>query len=243
MIWWNLVRLAEDTAELFGSLDPDDPTFATDGVQTEEEGAAIVARAEAIIESAGVEYRATFLAEYRRVMGLKLGLRDVQPTDMESLFSPLLELLEAVELDYHHFFRRLSHMPVLTGTPEQRLEWAGTFLQQDGAHGGLEKGVALEMITDWLQLYTDRLRTEDIPEEDRMLGMAAVNPNFVPRNWVLEEIIGRVEKGGDREVLGAVMEMVQRPFEDEWDGLGEDAQRWTGDVPRAKRATQCSCSS
>lgn len=211
-------------------------------MQTPEEGAALVARAEAIIESAGVEYRATFLAEYRRVLGLKLGLRDVQPGDMESLLTPLLELLGAVELDYHHFFRRLSHMPVLAGTPEQKLEWAGTFLQQDGAHGGLEKEVALEMITDWLQLYVDRLRTEDVPEEDRMRAMAVVNPNFVPRNWVLEEIIARVEKGGDREVLGAVMELVQRPFEDTWDGVG-DAQRWTGDVPRAKRATQCSCSS
>lgn len=212
-------------------------------MQTPEEGAALVARAEAIIESAGVEYRATFLAEYQRVMGLKLGLRDVQPGDMDSLFTPLLELLEAVELDYHHFFRRLSHMPVLTGTPEQKLEWAGTFLQQDGAHGGFEKEVALEMITDWLQLYVDRLRTEDVPEEDRMRAMAAMNPNFIPRNWVLEEIIARVEKGGDREVLGAVMELVQRPFEDTWDGVGGDAQRWTGDVPRAKRATQCSCSS
>lgn len=211
-------------------------------MQTPEEGAALVARAEAIIESAGVEYRATFLAEYRRVLGLKLGLREVQPGDMESLFTPLLELLEAVELDYHHFFRRLSHMPVLAGTPEQKLEWAGTFLQQDGAHGGLEKEAALAMITDWLQLYVDRLRAEDVPEEDRMRAMAAVNPNFVPRNWVLEEIIARVEKGGDREVLGAVMELVQRPFEDTWDGVG-DAQRWTGDVPRAKRATQCSCSS
>lgn len=212
-------------------------------MQTSEEGAALVSRAEAIIESAGKDYRNTFLSEYRRVMGLKLGLHDVQPEDMDSLFSPLLELLEAVELDYHHFFRRLSHMPVLTGTPEQKLEWAGTFLQHDGAHGGFERDVALEMITAWLELYIDRLRTDDVPEAERMRAMAAVNPSFVPRNWVLEEIIARVEKDGNREVLGHVMEMVQRPFEDAWEGIGNDANRWTGDVPRAKRATQCSCSS
>lgn len=134
-------------------------------------------------------------------------------------------------------------MPLLSGTDEQKLEWAATFLQHDGAHGGLDRSAALDMILAWLELYMTRLRTEAQPEEDRMRVMKAVNPNFVPRNWVLEEIISRVERDGDRGVLQRVMEMVQRPFEDSWEGLGGDAERWTGDVPRAKRATQCSCSS
>ena len=73
--------------------------------------------------------------------------------------------------------------------------------------------------------------------------MKAVNPKFMPRSWVLDEIIQRVEHGGERAVLTRVMDMALRPFEEEWDGDGEEEKRWTGDVPRGNRQMMCSCSS
>lgn len=248
IIWWNLVRLAEDTAELFGASNPDDPTFIESGVQTQEEGEALVKRAEAIIESVGEEYKSTFLTEYKRIMSLKLGLQGVQEKDMDELFTPLLELLEEVELDYHHFFRRLSGAGVFrtlnTGSEEDKTKVADAFLQKDGSHGGLSRSDAQKKILAWLELYTTRIRNEtpQQDEQERIRKMKSVNPNFVPRNWVLDEIIRRVEKNGEREVLQRVMEMVQRPFDDSWD-TDEDGGRWVGDVPVMSRATQCSCSS
>ncbi|KAF3350405.1 hypothetical protein VdG2_01404 [Verticillium dahliae VDG2] len=81
----------------------------------------------------------------------------------------------------------------------------------------------------------------------------AVNPNFVPRNWVLDEVIRRVEKGGERDVLRRAMHMALHPFEDAWhgetvdgrvhEGDAEEEARWVGDVPKLERAMQCSCSS
>ncbi|RNJ57680.1 hypothetical protein D7B24_005620, partial [Verticillium nonalfalfae] len=81
----------------------------------------------------------------------------------------------------------------------------------------------------------------------------AVNPNFVPRNWVLDEIIRRVEKDGERDVLRRAMHMALHPFEDAWhgetvegtvyEGDQEEEARWVGDVPKLERAMQCSCSS
>ncbi|EQK98367.1 putative protein family UPF0061 [Ophiocordyceps sinensis CO18] len=83
--------------------------------------------------------------------------------------------------------------------------------------------------------------------------MKRVNPNFVPRGWILDEVIRRVEKNGERDVLGRIMHMALNPFEDEWHGKtvdgvawkgdAEEEQRWTGDVPRMEQAMQCSCSS
>jgi len=56
-------------------------------------------------------------------------------------------------------------------------------------------------------------------------------------------VIERVERKGDREILGRVMQMALNPFEDEW-GLDKDEEeRFCGDVPRFKRAMMCSCSS
>ena len=40
---------------------------------------------------------------------------------------------------------------------------------------------------------------------------------FVPRSWILDEVIERVEKKGDRKILGRVMHMALHPFDDEWD--------------------------
>ncbi|EGY18730.1 uncharacterized protein VDAG_08890 [Verticillium dahliae VdLs.17] len=87
----------------------------------------------------------------------------------------------------------------------------------------------------------------------RRRSMKAVNPNFVPRNWVLDEVIRRVEKGGERDVLRRAMHMALHPFEDAWhgetvdgrvhEGDAEEEARWVGDVPKLERAMQCSCSS
>jgi serine/tyrosine/threonine adenylyltransferase len=86
-----------------------------------------------------------------------------------------------------------------------------------------------------------------------MAAMKKVNPNFVPRGWILDEVIKRVEKGGERDVLKRVLHLALHPFEDSWagrefdgvvfEGDKEEEVRWTSDVPRTERALQCSCSS
>lgn len=246
IIWWNLVRLAEDIAELFGATNVDDPEFIASGIQSQSEGEALVKRAEAIIESVSEEYKATFLTEYKRVMALKLGLERVDDKDMDELFSPLLDMMESVELDYHHFFRRLSGMAVLgvVSGEEQQLDAMKVFLQKDGTNGGFSAEHAQGKILAWVKTYAERLKADGpVPDEERMRRMKKVNPNFVPRNWVLDGIIKRVEKEGDREILGRVMGMVGRPFEDTWGVNKEEEARWVGDVPRTERAMQCSCSS
>jgi len=73
--------------------------------------------------------------------------------------------------------------------------------------------------------------------------MKAVNPKFLPRSWILDEVIQRVEGKADRDILGRVMHMALNPFQDNWGLNKEEEERFCGDVPRFKRATTCSCSS
>lgn len=270
IIWWNLVRLGEALGELLGAGPRvDDEAFVRDGVADGEEDGPeardLVARAELLITQAGDEYKAVFLAEYKRLMTARLGLRRFREADFAELFSELLDAMEALSLDFNHFFRRLGRLRTadLT-TDDARREAAAIFFHKEGVSAlGVSEDEARGRVARWLERWRARV-VEDwgseegggldaARDEERMAAMRRANPNFVPRSFVLDEVIRRVEKDGERDVLRRVMHMALHPFEDEWhgrefegsvyEGDREEEVRWTGDVPKFERAMQCSCSS
>ncbi|KAK2047530.1 UPF0061-domain-containing protein [Colletotrichum somersetense] len=264
IIWWNLVRFGEALGELIGAgAGVDEDAFVNNGVE-ESQADALVARAEKLIMQVGEEYKALFMAEYKRLMARRLGLKSFKESDFDELFSNLLDTMESHELDFNHFFRRLSSVRLSEVADEEaRRETAARFFHaEDGvAGGGAGEAKGRADVGAWLGKWRARV-VEDWGEDDddaaradaeREKAMKAVNPNFVPRGWVLDEIIKRVEKDGERDVLRRVMHMALHPFEDSWDGKetegrqykGDRAEeeRWVGDVPKFKRAIQCSCSS
>jgi uncharacterized protein YdiU (UPF0061 family) len=249
IIWWNLVRLGEAVGELVGAGDRvDDETFVTKGVD-EDFAPVLIKRAETIIDQIGEEYKAVFLSEYRDLMTLRLGLKTQKDSDFDTLFSELLDTMEALELDFNHFFRRLSTVTLDdVSTKEKRESTATRFFHHDGVTGLNESDESgKEKIGKWLDSWRARIEedwgAESSADEDRCKAMKAVNPNFVPRGWLLDEIIDRVQNKGDRDILQGVMEMSLNPFQDEWKWNEEIEKKYSGDVPRLRRAIQCSCSS
>lgn len=256
IIWWNLVRLGEALGELLGAgRSVDDTTFTTSGV-TEATAPPLIALAEKLITQAGTEYKTVFLHEYTRLMTSRLGLQTAQPTDFDTLLTPLLDTLETHALDFNHFFRRLSSLPLsaLT-TPSSTRAAAARFLHNDTPPDSQEADAALTALTAWLTTWHARIASDwdASAEAERIAAMKASNPNFVPRGWILDEVIRRVEKGGERDVLKRVLHMALHPFEDSWagrdfdgvqyEGDREEEERWTADVPKMEQALQCSCSS
>ncbi|KAL2007155.1 hypothetical protein VTN00DRAFT_8593 [Thermoascus crustaceus] len=247
IIWWNLVRLGESLGELIGAGDKvDDETFVTKGV-SEEFAPILVKRAETIIERTRQEYRTVFLNEYKRLMCNRLGLKTQKESDFQDLFSELLDTLEALELDFNHFFRRLSEVSLAdVETEEQRKNMGRIFFHSEGVGGiGNTEASAKERIAKWLGSWRKRVLEDWGPgkDEERQKGMKAVNPKFLPRSWILDEVIERVQRQGDRDILGRVMHMALNPFNDSWGLNREEEERFCGDVPRFKRAMMCSCSS
>lgn len=261
IIWWNLVRFGEALGELLGSgAGVDDAVFVNEGVKEVQEKE-LVARAEKLIMQTGEEYKATFLKEYKRLMSARLGLKTYKDEDFDKLFSPLLDTMQELELDFNLFFRRLSGLKLdEIATDEGRKDRAEVFFYKEGVKFVREDD-ARAKISEWLEGWRQRI-VEDwgqsgavSAEQDagRQAAMKAVNPSFIPRGWILDEVIRRVEKEGDRDVLRRVMHMTLHPFEDTWDskefdgtvykGDAEEEARWTSDVPAAVRALQCSCSS
>lgn len=266
IIWWNLVRFGEAIGELIGAGETvDSDHFVNDGVSEGPESDELVARAEKLITQAGEEYKAVFLAEYKRLMTARLGLRTFQETDFTELFSELLDTMETLELDFNHFFRRLSSLRTADlSTPEARRDKAGVFFHKEGISAtAVSEDEARTRVGEWLDKWRARIvqdwRVEgedgvaSSQEEERIRAMKLVNPSFIPRSFILDEIIKRVEKQGERDVLRRVMHMALHPFEDSWHGKEadgatyagdeEEEARWTGDVPKFERAMQCSCSS
>ncbi|EXJ60906.1 hypothetical protein A1O7_05059 [Cladophialophora yegresii CBS 114405] len=250
VFWWNLVRLGEALGELIGAGDKvDDEIFATKGVE-EEFAPVLIKRAETIIDQVSDEYKAVFLSEYRRLMTARLGLKTQKESDFEKLFSELLDTMEALELDFNHFFRRLSSVKMSdVETKEGREQTAERFFHHGGVTGLNETNESgREKIGAWLDQWRQRI-TEDWgtssgdADSQRRESMRMVNPNFVPRGWLLDDIIDRVQNKKERDILKGVMEMTSHPFEDGW-GWNEDVEeKYCGDVPRFRRAIQCSCSS
>lgn len=247
VIWWNLVRLGESLGELIGAGSRvDSENFIKEGV-SEDFSDELVKRAETIIRAVGEEYRAVFLAEYARLMRARLGILSAEESDIDDLFTELLNTLEALELDFNKFFRRLSSVRLSDlDTDAQRNDIASIFFHAEGIRGGITtEEAAKTRVAGWLLRWRDRVAKDWGHDQDakREEAMKSVNPKFLPRGWILDEIIRRVDKDGDREVLGRVMRMVENPFEDNWGGDAAEEERWCGDVPRPERGLMCSCSS
>lgn len=247
IIWWNLVRLGESLGELIGAGSRvDSETFVKEGVSADFSDE-LIKRAETIIRAVGEEYRAVFLAEYARLMRARLGILSAEKSDIDGLFTELLNTLEALELDFNHFFRRLSSVRLADlATDAQRNSIASVFFHVEGIPGrvGTEEA-AKTRVAAWLLQWRDRMAKDwgDSRDGEREDAMKSVNPKFLPRGWILDEIIRRVDKDGDREVLGRVIRMVENPFEDSWAGEAAEEEKWCGDVPRPERGMMCSCSS
>jgi uncharacterized protein YdiU (UPF0061 family) len=146
----------------------DEEAFIKQGV-TNDIAPAVIKRAESIIERTGDEYRTVFLNQYKRLMSRRLGLRTQKESDFQELFSELLDTLEALELDFNHFFRRLSSvsLPDLA-TETGRKEVASIFFHTEGFGGiGYTEDSARERIAKWLENWRQRILEDWGSEHER----------------------------------------------------------------------------
>ncbi|KAG6844217.1 hypothetical protein H0H87_008761 [Tephrocybe sp. NHM501043] len=234
-----------------------------------EEGMRMKEEVEAVCqETAGVEYG--------RLMRTRLGLRHPDPADETTLVRPLLEMMDNQKLDFHGTFRTLgafrpAWLHSSSDAKELEMFIATLVRNTPDAPGAPSEAVKGEWRA-WLETYAARIGA---PEERLLWGgdgdgdekdvdkaradaMRGVNPRFVLRQWVLEEVIRRVERDAEagRKVLGKVLQMATNPFE-AWGTEGreggegeeelrkeeEEERRFCGMGEKRMLGFQCSCSS
>ncbi|CAK7217142.1 hypothetical protein SBRCBS47491_003071 [Sporothrix bragantina] len=268
------VAAAKGTTAKADAQPPSSPSSNQLSPAVERAAAELASHAEDIIMRVGEEYKSYFISEYKRLFMARLGLpvpsnKQLAATgEMDSIITSLLDVMEQIELDFNMFFRRLSSVRLVDiETPEDRRRTAERFFYREGVTAAIGEEAGRRLVAEWLSEWRERILasyenfaeagsgTTEEKEERRVRAMKAVNPNFVPRGWVLDEVIRRVEQDGERDVLRRIMHMALHPFADEWHGKTFDGNnepfegdpleelRWTQDVPERQRAMQCSCSS
>lgn len=184
IIWWNLVRLGEAFGELIGSGSRcDDELFVEQGVE-KDWADELVERAETLIGSAGEEYKAVFMEEYKRAMTKRFGLKTFKDGDFDELYSEWLDILEAYELDFNQSFRKLglAFFGVAEMVDVEKCkEKAAIFFRADQS----VSEDARKRLATWLGRWRARV-VEDWGEgadEERRAAMNKVNPNVSSSSW------------------------------------------------------------
>jgi len=164
-------------------------------------------------------YADTYQKTFAQALAAKLGLATLD----EALVDELFGMLAAVETDFTLFFRGLSAVRADSSdlvTPLRRAFYA----EPPPEH--------LERVAAWLRRWLAAS-----PDTSRM---NAVNPKYVPRNYLAQQAIDAMA-AGDASVLERLMQVLARPYDEqpEADDLAERRPEWARARPGCS-ALSCS---
>ena len=158
-----------------------------------------------------IEQFAGELASLHRHTSLrKLGLSGRRElwTDDDDLLAVLGAQLVEVETDMTAWFRALARAPL--GDPGAALAaLRGAYYAPDAL-----TAVQDAAIRRWLARYAERVAIEGITDAERRARMDAINPRYVPRNYLVQQVIEATE-AGDRAALPELLDVLRRPYDDQ----------------------------
>lgn len=184
---------------------------------------------ESLLQAALEHYRQVFRSEYRRMLAQKLGLIQLDESGDDAWLGELFELLAAAETDYTLFFRQLA---VTTDDPEP-LRVA--FYREDDLSGDLARRWCA-----WLAARLVRCERQTPDREERAVRMNAVNPLYVPRNYLAQQAIEAATLG-DIEPLTKWLQVLSQPYETQalCESYAEKRPEWARHKPGCS-ALSCS---
>lgn len=140
-----------------------------------------------------------YLHHWATGMAAKLGLTGQSEGDDE-LLDGFTQLLQAQRVDYTTSFRALAQH--LRG---EEAQLTSLFADSDS-------------LNVWLTAWQSRLATQGIDDNTVADSMDQVNPIYIPRNHLVEQVLEASEQDGDLEPFRQLLEAVTSPF-DERDGM------------------------
>jgi serine/tyrosine/threonine adenylyltransferase len=166
-------------------------------------------------------YRDEYERAITSALRAKFGLQGLDQDRWSALLDDFYGLLHAQRMDYTQTFRALAT------EDDQPL---------------LDLAVDREAVKPWLLRYRaairDCLASSGQTPAQRHAAMNRVNPKFVLRNWVAEDVIRAVRDHGDTEPFAQVFEVLQHPFDEH-----PDHARYAGPPPDWAHHLEVSCSS
>jgi uncharacterized protein YdiU (UPF0061 family) len=161
-------------------------------------------------------YGKTYQESFGKALAQKLGFDALKASDDE-LVTEMFGVLSAVETDFTLFFRGLASVE---DSPDNLRVVAplvrAFYADPDAAH--------IARVAAWLRKYLARAGA---PAAVRAQRMYAVNPKYVPRNYLAQQAIDALAQG-DASVLEKLMTVLERPYEEqpENDAFAERRPEW-----------------
>ncbi|MFM5193828.1 protein adenylyltransferase SelO [Aeromonas media] len=156
------------------------------------------------------QYEHQLMLHYSELMRARLGLEIWEDED-PALFRQLFQLLAAHRVDYHLFLRRLGELTT-------QGEWPASLLAL------LSDQAAWQ---EWLETYRARLVREGSQDAARKVRMDAVNPKYVLRNALAQQVIDAAETG-NMAPFERLFAALQRPYDEqpEYEDLATPVPQW-----------------
>lgn len=154
---------------------------------------------------AGLQRFATaWAAAERDMVARKLGLEHCREADL-GMFADLLGLLRDGQVDMTVFFRALGRTDAAA---------ADVDVFADAFYDRQAREQVAGRLRQWLARYAARLADDPLSPRQRRERMRLANPCYVPRNWLVQEVIDRAE-AGDAGGIGELLEVLRRPCEEQ----------------------------
>lgn len=176
-------------------------------------------------------YVSTYEALEKENAARKLGLHEARDEDL-ALMHSLQSWMRQAEVDMTLFFRALADFEADKDDPQ---------LFGEVFYDPHRRGEHEATLRDWLQRYALRLKSESQNASDRRAGMNAVNPLYVPRNYLAQEVIDRAT-AGDEGAVAEFLEVLRRPYEEQ-PGMERWAKRRPDWARHKPGCSMLSCSS
>lgn len=193
------------------------------------------------------EFKEYFMDHLVTKMRSKIGLSNTvdasnnKQSDMDDVIIPLLDWMTTYHIDYHRFYRSLSNYKVTKEGEESDAEkavneWLDIYTEED-----TQVEESKDALKPWLAIYRHRLLQDKSDDADRKQRMDAVNPRFVLRNSIAEQVIQALEKETEEEatdILNACLDACVNPYKDHYED--QRVEDWiNGPIPVSVHTTIC----
>jgi serine/tyrosine/threonine adenylyltransferase len=148
---------------------------------------------------------------FGEMMAARFGWGSAQDGDVD-LINEFFSILTLTETDYVLFCRLLADVPAECETLSNE-ELVKPLIDAYYKAEELE-GEVLSSIAGWLRKFCSRAIEGGLATDIRITTMRALNPRFVLRNWIAQEVIDAAE-AGDPSMIATVLEILRHPYNDQ----------------------------
>lgn len=117
-------------------------------------------------------------------------------------------LLHAGEIDMTLFFRLLADVD------PQVPDADAMHVLQPALYDQARRDAVQNDLVRWLSAWRIRVIAEAVPDQIRRAGMNAVNPLYVPRNYLVQEII-EAAYAGDTAPISRILDILRHPYREQ----------------------------